>query len=89
MRLYKKGGSRRGLRRRNEGGFDFEKTFGNMGGGYGGGQGGGYGGPRNTGPREMHDAKCADCGKDCQVPFKPVEGRQVFCRECHQKRKGG
>ena len=22
-------------------------------------------------PREMHDATCGDCGKECQVPFEP------------------
>jgi len=25
--------------------------------------------------REMFDAKCADCGNDCQIPFKPTEDR--------------
>ncbi|MBR9692512.1 hypothetical protein GOV07_01130 [Candidatus Woesearchaeota archaeon] len=56
------------------------------GGGFGGGRGGGGGGGFG-GPREMHDAKCADCGKDCQVPFKPTEGRDVFCRDCFAKHK--
>ena len=32
-------------------------------------QGGGFGGPR-----EMHKAVCAECKKDCEVPFKPREG---------------
>ena len=36
--------------------------------------------------REMHDAVCAECNVDCQVPFKPrpVEegGKPVLCREC-------
>ena len=35
------------------------------------------GGRRNFGPREMHKAVCADCGKECEVPFKPQEGRPV------------
>jgi CxxC-x17-CxxC domain-containing protein len=49
---------------------------------------GGYGGrPRNDGPREMHDVKCSECGKDTQVPFKPTEGRPVYCRECYEKRR--
>lgn len=38
-------------------------------------------------PREMHTATCADCGKECQVPFKPIEGRPVYCRECYPKHK--
>ncbi|HLD32488.1 MAG TPA: zinc-ribbon domain containing protein [Candidatus Peribacteraceae bacterium] len=36
--------------------------------------------------RQMHDAVCAKCGAECQVPFKPrsVEegGKPVLCREC-------
>ena len=35
--------------------------------------------------REMHKAVCADCGKECEVPFKPIEGRPVYCRDCYQK----
>ena len=52
------------------------------GGGFGGG-GGGFGGPR-----EMHKATCADCGKECVVPFKPSGDRPVYCKECFAKRKG-
>lgn len=40
-----------------------------------------------SGPREMHKAKCADCGADCEVPFKPQEGRPVYCRDCYSKHK--
>jgi len=46
------------------------------------------GGPRNFGaPREMHKATCADCGKETEVPFKPTEGRPVYCRDCYQKHR--
>ena len=44
---------------------------------------GGY----NRGPREMHKITCDDCGKEDEVPFKPTEGRAVYCRECFQKRR--
>ncbi|MBI4845158.1 MAG: hypothetical protein HY810_01570 [Candidatus Omnitrophica bacterium] len=37
--------------------------------------------------RHMHKAICADCGMDCEVPFKPREDRQVYCKECFTKRK--
>ncbi len=37
--------------------------------------------------REMHKATCADCGKECEVPFKPSAGRPVYCRDCFQKHK--
>lgn len=60
--------------------------------GYGGdrggrGGGGGGGGFNSFGPREMHPAKCADCGNDCEVPFKPTEGKPVYCRDCYQKHR--
>lgn len=39
------------------------------------------------GPRERHKAVCSECGKECEVPFKPTEGKPVYCRDCFQKRK--
>jgi CxxC-x17-CxxC domain-containing protein len=39
------------------------------------------------GPREMHKATCAECNKECEVPFKPSGDRPVYCRDCFQKRK--
>lgn len=41
----------------------------------------------NFGPREMHKAVCADCKQDCEVPFKPMEGKPVYCKECYSKHK--
>ncbi|NCB52933.1 MAG: zinc-binding protein [Clostridia bacterium] len=38
-------------------------------------------------PREMYNATCASCGKPCKVPFKPTEGRPVYCSECFAKMK--
>ena len=32
---------------------------------------------------------CADCSKECEVPFKPSADRPVYCKECFSKRKGG
>ena len=52
---------------------------------------GGFGGQRrggfNRGPREMHKAVCADCGQECEVPFKPSGDRPVYCKDCFQKHK--
>jgi CxxC-x17-CxxC domain-containing protein len=42
---------------------------------------------RDRPPREMHKAVCADCGKECEVPFKPTEGRPVYCRDCYEKHR--
>ncbi|MEM5804476.1 MAG: CxxC-x17-CxxC domain-containing protein [Candidatus Aenigmatarchaeota archaeon] len=49
----------------------------------------GRGPPRRSfgGPREMHKAVCSECGKECEVPFKPTEGKPVYCRDCFQKHK--
>jgi CxxC-x17-CxxC domain-containing protein len=41
----------------------------------------------DRGPREMHKAICSECGKECEVPFQPTEGKPVFCRECFAKKR--
>ena len=46
---------------------------------------GGYKGGFNSEPREMHKAICVACKKECQVPFKPTPGKDVFCQECFAK----
>ncbi|HIH12373.1 TPA: hypothetical protein HA242_01495 [Candidatus Woesearchaeota archaeon] len=56
------------------------REFGNRGGGSGGRS-------FSDGPREMHKATCSECGSECEVPFKPTEGKPVYCRECYRKRK--
>ena len=43
---------------------------------------------RDRGPRQMHKAVCGECKKDCEVPFKPTEGKPVLCRDCYKKSKG-
>ena len=37
--------------------------------------------------REMFTIKCSECGKDAEVPFKPTEGRPVYCRDCFMKHR--
>lgn len=32
--------------------------------------------------REMFKATCADCGKSCEIPFRPTTGRPVYCSDC-------
>jgi CxxC-x17-CxxC domain-containing protein len=70
------------------------RDFGGRGGGFGGGRDRGFGGGRNfggrdSGPREMFSATCSNCGKECQVPFKPTNGKPVYCSECFEKMNGG
>jgi CxxC-x17-CxxC domain-containing protein len=33
------------------------------------------------------ETKCSACGKNTTVPFRPTQGRPVFCKECFQQRK--
>ena len=40
-------------------------------------------------PRQMHRATCADCKKECELPFKPSGDRPVYCKECFLLRKTG
>jgi CxxC-x17-CxxC domain-containing protein len=46
----------------------------------GGGGGGGY-------SRSETQTTCSQCGKETTVPFKPTQGRPVYCRECFQQRR--
>ena len=39
--------------------------------------------------RKMYPIKCADCGKDSEVPFEPKTDRPVYCRECLPKHRSG
>jgi len=32
-------------------------------------------------------ATCSQCGRATTVPFRPTQGRPVFCRDCFQSRK--
>ena len=59
------------------------------GGGASAGNGGGYGGGGySQGPREMHDATCARCGNETQVPFRPTGARPVYCSDCFRMMRG-
>jgi CxxC-x17-CxxC domain-containing protein len=39
--------------------------------------------------RPMFRATCADCKKECELPFRPTGDRPVYCKECFQRRKVG
>jgi CxxC-x17-CxxC domain-containing protein len=49
-------------------------------------QGGGGGGGRRA-PRESYEATCAECGASTTVPFKPTQGRPVYCRDCFRAQR--
>jgi CxxC-x17-CxxC domain-containing protein len=40
-----------------------------------------------SGRREMVDVTCSSCGKPAQVPFKPTEGRPVYCSDCYTRER--
>lgn len=55
------------------------------------GRGNFNGPPRSFGARRpqkpQFDIQCSACGANDQVPFEPIEGSEVLCRECHQKQR--
>jgi len=42
----------------------------------------------NNDRQEMFSATCANCGKQCEVPFRPTGNKPVLCRECFQNSRG-
>lgn len=43
----------------------------------------------DRGPREMFKTTCSNCGKDCEVPFRPTNGKPVYCSDCFEKMGNG
>ena len=41
---------------------------------------------RRSERHEMHEAVCDKCGKDCEVPFRPTEGKPVYCDDCFKSK---
>lgn len=39
--------------------------------------------------REMFPVVCAECGKNTEVPFKPVNDKPVYCNDCYRKTRSG
>ncbi|MEK6858083.1 MAG: CxxC-x17-CxxC domain-containing protein [Nanoarchaeota archaeon] len=61
-----------------------------------GGRSGGFGGRREGGRGrdsrsferkrfELHTATCDKCKKQCEVPFRPTQGKPVYCSDCFRK----
>ena len=42
----------------------------------------------DRGPVEMHKAICDNCGKECEVPFRPTSGKPVYCSNCFENKRG-
>jgi CxxC-x17-CxxC domain-containing protein len=58
----------------------FSKSFGEK-------RSGGFN-PKDRAPRETksYPATCSDCGKACDVPFRPDGVKPVLCRDCYSKK---
>lgn len=58
---------------------------------FGGGSGGRDFRGGDSFDKPMFPAVCVECGERCEVPFKPTNGKPVFCRNCFRKdeRPGG
>jgi CxxC-x17-CxxC domain-containing protein len=39
--------------------------------------------------REVFVAVCAECGGEAKLPFRPRDGREVYCSDCFAKRRDG
>lgn len=37
------------------------------------------------GDREMFKTTCSNCGKECEVPFRPTNSKPVYCNDCFPK----
>jgi len=46
-------------------------------------------GRSNYRDKQMFSAVCDNCGKNCEVPFKPSGGKPVYCSDCFDKNRGG
>ena len=43
--------------------------------------------PDDPNRRIMYKAICADCNKECTIPFKPSGDRPVYCQDCFSRRR--
>ncbi|MDX9739320.1 MAG: hypothetical protein RBT33_03100 [Candidatus Dojkabacteria bacterium] len=43
----------------------------------------------DRGPVTMHDAVCDECGRECQVPFRPSGEKPIYCSSCFEKQGNG
>lgn len=61
------------------------------GGGFRGGKGGGFkkrwDNSERRAPGMLHKATCSECGKECEVPFRPTGDRPIFCSDCFAKKR--
>lgn len=54
-----------------------------------GGRGGDRGGFGGRSEVTMHQATCSECGKRCEVPFRPTGEKPVYCNDCFGSKREG
>jgi CxxC-x17-CxxC domain-containing protein len=37
----------------------------------------------------MFTATCSNCGNEARVPFRPTNGKPVYCSDCFRTMRGG
>jgi CxxC-x17-CxxC domain-containing protein len=80
--------SRKAARGDSGGGYSSGGSSYGSGGGYSASRSGGGGFGASRGPREMFAATCSSCGREAQVPFRPTNGKPVYCNDCFASRRG-
>ena len=38
---------------------------------------------RQKNRKKMYEVTCSKCGCQTKVPFKPIEGKEVYCKDCY------
>lgn len=68
------------------GGYQSRSKFGSNRGGFRSRGRSSFGSDR--GSKEMFSTTCSNCGKPCEVPFRPTNGKPVYCSDCFEKMGG-
>lgn len=40
---------------------------------------------RQKNRKQLFDVTCSKCGCATKVPFKPISGKDVYCKDCYSK----
>ena len=38
--------------------------------------------------KKLYDVVCSKCGCETKVPFKPIMGKEVYCKDCFKSMQG-
>lgn len=69
----------------------FNRGGGSDRGGFGGGRSSGrsFGGNDRGDRPQLFSAVCDQCGKSCEVPFRPTGSKPIYCSSCFETKNGG